>query len=126
MAPYLRLEAARLLAFDFSQEKPACVNALLEFARKGKPDAKAQALWLVPFFRHLSAEDSAGVLQAVIGALADPDTHVRHAAGHVLIGIANSSAIPYLEKALAGEKDEYVRLQLQSALQKLKEKPAAQ
>ena len=123
---YLRLEAARLLVLDLREERRSCLNSLLELLRNGSPDSRSGAAWLLSLFRQLSPDDFPRVLQAVVDALADKDTGVRHAASHALTVIGTSSAIPHLERALAIERDEFVRLQMQADLKKLQEKTGHQ
>jgi HEAT repeat protein len=84
------------------------------------PDARIQALYLVPSLNHLAGEEPAKVVDLIAnGALHDQMPRVRMAASNTLGRLGDVSAIPYLRNALAKESDGACRIVMQTALQRL-------
>lgn len=100
-----------------------CWNVVVDTLQSGNdPDARIQALYLVPSLDHLAGEDSQKVFDLIVKALGDQTPGVRMATSNTLGRLGSVSAIPYLRDALAKESNESCRIAMQMALQRLQEK----
>jgi HEAT repeat protein len=117
---YIRMIAAQHMQ-DLHND--SCWNVVVDMLQSGNdPDARIQALSLVPSLDHLAGEDPSKVLDLIEKALHDQIPGVRTAASNTLGRLGNVSAIPYLRDALAKESDGSCRVVMQMALQRLQEK----
>jgi HEAT repeat protein len=124
--PEFRLYAVRYM-FDLHVEKDeGCLNAAEKIAQIVDADYRTAgyrivALELLTHFRGLTPEESGKVFQLVVARLDDPEPTVRMQASQSLIALGNpAAAIPYLEAAVAREKEESVRRVFEKNLEKLK------
>ena len=124
--PEFRLYAVRYM-FDLHVEKDeGCLNAAEKIAQIVDADYhtagyRIVALELLTHFRGLTPEESGKVFQLVVARLDDPEPTVRMQASQSLIALGNpAAAIPYLEAAVAREKEESVRRVFEKNLEKLK------
>jgi len=118
---YRRMDAARNLVLFLNREDETCRKALVEILQsQPDPDSLREAASLLRRFRDLSEEESQTIFHAAVGALAAPGPSLRLAAAITLGEIGNTSAIPYLQRAVAKEQSEVVRSQMLADLQKLK------
>jgi HEAT repeat protein len=83
------------------------------------PQSRDQILSLLPRYHEASKEESNEILRAAVQCLSDESGAVRVQASITLSAIANSSAIPYLQNAIATEQDDAVRSQMRESLEKL-------
>jgi HEAT repeat protein len=117
---YLRIRAARYL-LDLHNED--CMNAVLGMLdSNADPDSQTQALSVLPSFQHVSQKDSQRIFDVVVRALEDPTPAVRITASVALGALGNPSALPYLQTAIANERDEVVRSQLESTVRDLRQR----
>jgi len=114
---YLRARAATYL-IDLHRED--CLDPVLNMLESDTDsDSRTQALSVLPSF-HVGQQDSQRIFSAVANALADQTPTVRLQASVALGMLGNTVAIPALERALAAEENDAVRLQMKSDLQKLR------
>jgi HEAT repeat protein len=115
---YLRVRA---ITYFVQLGKQDCLQPALDLLNSD-PGSREQVLSLLPQFKHIPKEDSDEVLQAVTKSLGDESGAVRMQAGMSLARLANPSAVPYLENAVAREQDDVVRSELQVSLEQLLKK----
>jgi len=114
---YLR---ARATTYLLDLKRDDCLNATLDMLQSaGDPDTQIQALSLLPRFQNASKQQSQKILDAIVKNLADPAPAVRINASIVLARIGDPLGIPYLQTALASEREEVVRLQMEADLKRL-------
>ena len=99
----------------------ACFRAALDLL-SSDPGSREQILSLLPQYSHPSKGESDEILAATTKCLTDESATVRIQASMALGSLANPSAIPYLENAIAREQDEVVRSQMQASLEQLAKK----
>lgn len=124
-----RLYAVRYM-FDLHVEKDeGCLKAAEKIAEMVDADYhtagyRIVALELLTHFRGLTPEESEKVFQLMVARLDDPEPTVRMQVSQSLIALDNpAAAIPYLEAAVAREKEESVRTVFEKNLEKLKGHP---
>ncbi len=96
----------------------ACFRAALDLLGID-PDSRDQVLSLLPQYHHPSKEESDEILKATARCLTDNSGAVRIQASITLRTLANPSAVPYLQNAIAIEQDDVVRSQMQDSLEHL-------
>jgi HEAT repeat protein len=117
---YLRMYSAKYL-LDLHDE--SCLNSVVTLARSAVDlGSRVAALSLLPRFQHTLASNSQEILGAVVKALSDQDGVVRIAAGDALGVLGDTSALPYLQHAIAREQDQAVLSRFQADLERLQEK----
>lgn len=114
---YLR---ARAILYMLPLGNRTCFKAALDLLHTD-PDSRSQVLSLLPQYRSPSNEESEEILDATTSCLTDESGAVRIQASFTLSTLANPSAIPYLQSAIAAERDDTVRAQMQDSLKLLQE-----
>lgn len=121
--PEFRLYAVRYM-FDLGAENDeGCLQATEEIATLVESENRVTAIELLVRFRNLTSEESQTVFDLVLRGLNDPEATVRMQASSAFATLGDHDAIPYLEAAIAQEKDEVIRSVLKNNLQKLQQKP---
>lgn len=117
---YLRMLAALYMLNLHNEE---CLSAAVTILQsKADPDSRVQALSLLPRFQNASVAYSRKISSLILVTLADRTPAVRIAASNALSTLGSTSAIPYLQRAIASERDEVVRSSMQTDLKKLRQK----
>ena len=117
---HLRMYAVKYL---LDLHKDGCLSEAADVLRSATDSAsRILALSQLPRFRHLSANDSDGITNAVCASLKDRDPSVRIAASHAIVALGDVHAVPRLRAAAAAEPEEAVRLIMHADLQRLGQK----
>ncbi|HEX8817362.1 MAG TPA: HEAT repeat domain-containing protein [Terriglobales bacterium] len=116
----LRMYAAK---YTLDTNNEGCLSTTEKFLLSA-PDlgSREQAISEIVRFQGVSDADARKILTALITSLRDPEPHIRMLASHALVALGNQTAVPELQKAIAGEPLDAVRSALQSDLQRLQEK----
>ena len=109
---------ARAMIYMLPRGNKACFRAALDLLITD-PDSRDQVLSLLPQYRGPSKEESDEILEATARCLTDESAGVRIQASYTLRTLANPSAIPYLQGAIAAEHDEAVLSQMERSLDQL-------
>lgn len=124
---YIRMSAAVNMRY---LKDESCMDAVFSVLQSNPDDdggaGKAQALSLLPSFKHLAAEDPQRTVDVVTKALSDATPGVRMVASSTLGTLGQISAIPHLRAALEKEQNESCRLQMSLDLQRLQNKKNTQ
>lgn len=112
---------ARAMTYMLRLGSTACFRAALDLLG-GDPGSREQILSLLPQYPHPSIQESDEILEAITKCLTDESAAVRIQASEALRTLANASAIPFLQNAIATEQNDVVRLQMESALKTLQSK----
>jgi HEAT repeat protein len=115
---YLRVRA---MIYFVQSGKRACLRSALDML-SSDPGSRQQIVSLLPQFPHPSKEESDEILEAITKCLSDESGVVRIQASDALKALANPSAIPSLQNAIATEQDDVVRSSMESALEALQTK----
>jgi HEAT repeat protein len=119
---YTRMESAQYL-IELGDEH--CLNATFDVLEgRSDADSQVQALQLLPSFRHLSESDAQRRFNLLVKGLSSKSDLMRITAGEALVGLENISAAPYLQAAVAAERDGQVRSQLQADFARLQKNNA--
>lgn len=117
LPPYARLNAARNV---FDKGDHACFRAVADMMLpSAAPDSRIGALYLLSQLHDKTEEESRSVLRLLVVALSDPDIRVRLETCQGLRWLNDPEAITPLRNALANEREEVVRTQMQSTLDSL-------
>jgi HEAT repeat protein len=119
---YLKTMATRYLLY-LGREDETCRNALVD-GLHSRPDSDTlrESVTLLLRFRNLSTEQSQVIFQSALDALSSPEPARRVAASIALADIGKSSAVPYLQSAIATENDDAVRSAMERELLRLQRK----
>lgn len=121
---HLRLRAASYL---LTLKDDGCFSSILSALKSSNdPEIRIGALSLATQLSHVSERDLQAMYPFILSALDDPTPAVRLSAGDVLATIGDTAAIPYLEHAIAIEKDQTIRSEMQTGLKQLKDKQKEQ
>ncbi|HEY6763157.1 MAG TPA: HEAT repeat domain-containing protein [Candidatus Sulfotelmatobacter sp.] len=112
---------ARAMIYMLPRGNKACFRAALDLLSTD-PDSRDQVLSLLPQYRYPSKEESDEILEATTNCLTDESGAVRIQASYTLRTLGNPSAIPYLQSAIAAERGDVVRSQMQASLESLEGK----
>lgn len=117
---YLRIRATSYL---LDLQKDGCLDAVVNMlGSTGDSDSRIEALSLFPRLQNVPKKQSVRAFKLIVAALSDPTPAIRMDASITLGTLKNSSAIPFLQTAVANETDGIVRSTMRSALQRLREK----
>jgi hypothetical protein len=121
-APEFRLYAVRYMFDLHSPDGPDCLAAAEEIVESKAIDFgdRISALELLPLFQNLSANESQRIFDLVLACLNDREPVVQMAASNALASLRNSAAIPYLEAAIAREREQGTRAVFEADLTKLR------
>jgi HEAT repeat protein len=123
LRPYLRLQAARYMLDFLQREDESCRKSVVEILQsQPNSDALLEAVSILRRAHSLSRQESEAIFEAAVKALVAPDISLRLVGSRTLGETGSSSAIAYLQRALAKEQDETVRSQIGADLQKLQKK----
>jgi FOG: HEAT repeat len=122
LPPYVRQHAARNL---FDREDHSCFRSVVDMMLPSQdPDTRIGAFYLLSQLHDKTEDESRRVVQLLVTALRDPDIRIRLEACQGLRWLNDPEAITPLRNALASEREEVVRAQIQSTLDALaKPKP---
>jgi len=124
LSSYLRARAAQYL-LDMHTE--SCLNSMLDMLQTTtEPESRSEALSVLRSFEHVSKEDTQRMFALAVKALQDQTPAVRIDASITLATLGNISAITYLRRAMANERDQVVRSQFQDTIRALQQKQASQ
>jgi HEAT repeat protein len=115
--------------FDLHSAKDEnCLNAAEQIieSQNASIGDRTSALELIARFQGLTSDELRRVLSLVANRLQDPEPVVRMAASQSLAVLGDTSAIPYLETAIAKEQDENIRSLFERDLKKLQMNSAPQ
>ena len=108
--PETRMRAAEFLG---SQRDRQAIPHLIEALGDSSTEVRAKAGWALGMLRAKEAAQPISLL------LADSESRVRQSAGCALLMIEEPDALPSLKKALAKESDEWVKRDLEDAINHL-------
>ncbi len=103
-------------------ESSVCLNDMMELMRSEDSGYAMQAASILPKFQHLSVDESQRVFGALSEALTSPNPSMRAEAANAIALLGKEEGIRELQKAIAAEKDETLRYELQLSLERLKKK----
>jgi HEAT repeat protein len=117
LPPYARQNAARNV---FDRSDHACFSAVADMMLPSEdPDTRIGALYLLSQLHDRTEDESNRVLQLLAASLNDPDLRIRLKTCQGLRWLNNPEAITPLRNALATEREEIVRAEMQSTLDSL-------
>jgi HEAT repeat protein len=117
LPPYARQNAARNV---FDKGDHACFSAVADLMLPSADlGTRIGALYLLSQLHDRTEEESKRVLQLLVASLTDPDLRVRLETCQGLRWLNKPEAITPLRNALATEREEIVRTQMQSTLDSL-------
>ena len=117
LPPYARLNAARNV---FDKGDHTCFTAVADMMLPSADlDTRIGALYLLSQLHDRTEDESRRVLQLLVAALTDPDLRMRLETCQGLRWLNNPGTITPLRNALATEREEIVRTQMQSTLDSL-------
>jgi HEAT repeat protein len=119
-----RMIAARYM---LDLDRQGCSSAVIDQLRSGvDAESRIQAMDLLPRFQNISQDDQQKILNLLVVNLSDSTPAVRIAASEALGSQGGVAAVPYLQAAVAREKDDTVRSAMQSDLQTLQDRTKQQ
>jgi hypothetical protein len=104
------------------RDSTTCLSGVLDLLKGQSNGDRMAAAELLPRYQKLSKDDSEKVFRGLVEAVHAPDPGVRMAAGRALADFGDTRGIAELERAIEGEQEQGVRLQLQEGLKILKNK----
>ena len=117
LPPYARQNAARNV---FDKGDHACFSAVADMMLpSADPGTRIGALYLLSQLHDRTEDESKRVLQLLVASLTDPDLRMRLETCQGLRWLSKPEAITPLRNALATEREEIVRTQMQSTLNSL-------
>jgi HEAT repeat protein len=117
--PYLRVYATMYM-LDLDDE--SCLNTIFEVLQSNADSSsRVLAFSQLSGFHKLSQDDSQRIVNVTLKALGDETTAMRIAASRALSGFPPAIGVPALQNAIAKERNEAVKMQMQSTLQHLHE-----
>ena len=115
---FRRISAAQALANAGDEH---CLDNVLTIMQSASDQDRTYALSTLPSYKQISPEQSQAIFSLLTKSLTDKTSLVRSSASRALVELGKTEAIPYLESALASERDEHMKLQLETDLRRLRE-----
>lgn len=108
-------QRAQAAAFLGAQRVPEAIPALRDALHDENIDVKTKAIWALGMLRSKDA------LPDLLFLMKNSDRNIRQVTVRAVMQIEEPEAIPVLEKALKIESDEWVRKDIQTAIEHLRQ-----